>query len=122
MPRPGAGLLDVPRHAELGTAAYADAGTLRGLYVASVGAAYQIVPQDWGRMLLGTSGTLTWTLPLAADVPAGWYCWVKNRTGNNLTISRAGSDTVDGTTSITVSTGTGRVIARSGATTFESAA
>jgi hypothetical protein len=115
----GLGGLDVPRNVELGTAAYADAALLRGIFVATQNAAYQILPQDWGRLLLTTSGTNTWTLPLAADVPDGWHVYLKNRSGNNLTIARTSSDTINGTTSLTVSTGSGLTLVKSGAAAFE---
>lgn len=100
--------LDVPVNVGLGGLAYL--GTQQALIRRPVtrDAAYQIVPADfWAEMLLTTSGTRTYTLPLWTDMPdfvpplPG-----KNRSGNNLTIARSGSDTIDAAaTSVTVPTG-----------------
>jgi hypothetical protein len=62
-------------------------------------AAYPIVAADYGKTLLATSlaATVAFTLPDAATVGSGW--WVKvirgaNTGGYNLTVDRAGSDTI----------------------------
>jgi len=50
-----------------------------------------------------TAAARTITLPLANAVPAGWQTTVKDESGgaltNNITIARAGADTIDGATS-----------------------
>lgn len=115
----GTAAIEVPRAAELGSAAFCDAAALTGIFSSTQNAAYQILPQDRGRLLLTTSGTNTWTLPAGAALPDGWFCRIKNRSGANLTIARTGSDTIDGATSLTVATGTGRLIVRTSSTAFE---
>lgn len=104
----GSDQLDVPLNVGLGGLAFL--GQQQALIRRPVtrDAAYQIVPADfWTDMLLTTSGTRTYTLPLWSDMPdfvpplSG-----KNRSGNNLTIARRGSDTMDAAaTSVTVPTG-----------------
>ncbi len=113
--------LDLPRVVDLGSAAFADADQLTGIFPATLNAAYQIVPLDFGKLLLTTSGTNTWTLPLAADLPDGWWCLLRNRAGANLTIARSGADTLNGAaTSVTIATATAiqRAI-KTSPTTFE---
>lgn len=118
----GADPLDVPRGAELGSAAFMDAAILRGVFVLTRDADYQILPQDWGALIRATSGTRTWTLPAASAVPQGWFLRIKNRSGSNLTIARTGSDTIDGAAaSLVVATGAARIIARAGSGDWESA-
>ena len=69
-------------------------------------ATYQITEHDATKLLLCTSGTRTWTLPAATDVWVGWQCRLRNRSGNNLTLNRTGSDTINGAASgITIATG-----------------
>lgn len=112
--------LDVVRNIDLGSAAFASASQLSGVFVRTRGAAYQIVPQDNRLVLLATSGTLTWTLPLLADLFPGWFIWVKNRTGANLTINRSGTDVIDAAgTSIVLATGLSAVIAYRDTAGFE---
>lgn len=113
--------LDVPRNTELGSAAFIDAMALAGMVVETHDATYQIVPGDFAKVMRTTSGTRTWTLPVAADVPIGWWCVAKNRSGNNLTINRGGSDTIDAAaTSLTIATGSSLTIVKATATTWES--
>ena len=112
--------LGLVRAIDLGTAAFADANVLRGRPSAARGAAYQMLPQDFGLTLIAESGTLTWTLPLLSALPFGWYVAVWNRSGANLTINRAGSDVIGAAaTSLTVATATGAVIGARDATRFE---
>ena len=71
-------------------------------------ATYQIVPIDfWTSLLLTTSGTRTYTLPAWADMPDFVPPLIgKNRSGNNLTLARTGTDTFDAAaTSVVVPTG-----------------
>lgn len=117
----GGGSLALPRNTELGSAAFVDAESLLAMPVETHDATFQVLPQDWGKLHRATSGTRTWTLPLAADVPIGWWFVAKNRSGNNLTVNRSGSDTIDAAaTSLTIATGTSRRIVKATATTFES--
>jgi hypothetical protein len=59
-------------------------------------ASYQIVLQDFGKLVFCTSGTNTYTLPAAADLPDGWFCRLRNRSGVNLTLNPTGADTLNG--------------------------
>lgn len=103
---------------DFGTAAFMDAMAIGGCMVADRNSTATISPDDHGKLLLSTSGTPTLTLPLAADVPVGWRIWVKAR-GTTTTLSRAGSDTVNGTTSVTISTGEAYMVVRSSSTSYE---
>ena len=57
----------------------------------------------WVIGVTDTAAARTITLPLANAVPAGWQTTIKDESGgaltNNITIARAGSDTIDGATS-----------------------
>ena len=57
----------------------------------------------WVIGVTDTAAARTITLPLANAVPAGWQLTVKDESGgaltNNITIARAGADTIDGATS-----------------------
>jgi len=57
----------------------------------------------WIIAVTSTAAARTINLPLANAVPAGWQITVKDESGgaltNNITIARAGSDTIDGATS-----------------------
>lgn len=113
--------MDVPQNATLGTAARADINRLRGKFSLICDSNYQILPQDFGKVLITTSGTRTWTLPLGTDLPEGWFIHVKNRSGNNLTINRSGSDGINAAaTSLTIANGASAIISLTSSTTFES--
>jgi hypothetical protein len=114
----GDGPLSLPRVAELGDAAFVDQMALSGIFAQQRDAAYQVLPQDHRRLVFALAGAPTFTLPLAADLPIGWWCAVKAR-GTTVTVARSGADTVDGGTSLSITTGTWRTIVRSGATSFE---
>lgn len=104
----GTDALDVPHNVLLGSAAFANITQFAIRRPVTQDAAYQIVPQDfWTAMLLTTSGTRTYTLPAWSDMPEFVPALPgKNRSGNNLTIARSGSDTIDNAaTSVTVPTG-----------------
>lgn len=117
----GVSAMDVPRNVELGSAAGWDADGLRGRFPVARGAAYQVLPQDWGRTLVAESGTLTWTMPLLAHLTPGWWIEVWNRSGNSLTLQRSASPDVIGSasTSLSVADGTGLRIAYRDSARFE---
>ncbi|HEV7455902.1 MAG TPA: hypothetical protein VGN96_03935 [Roseococcus sp.] len=120
IPTPGTDPTETPRNADLGSAAFVAANALRGRWPVAAGAAYQITPDDWGRTLIAESGTLTWTLPLIAQLPDGWWVQVWNRSGNTLTINRAASAVIGASaTSVTVADGAGLTLARRDDTRFE---
>ena len=100
--------LDLSLNALLGGAAFADMRQFAIRQPVTQDATYQIVPTDfWTSMLLTTSGTRTYTLPAWTDMPDFVPALIgKNRSGNNLTLARTGTDTFDAAaTSVTVPTG-----------------
>lgn len=73
---------------------------------------YTITASDPGVIgVTNTAAPRTITLPLAIAVPAGRPVTVKDESGgaatNNITVSRAGSDTIDGATTKVISTNYG---------------
>jgi len=112
--------LDLPRVVEHGSAAFAEIDSIRGLFPVLVNASYQIVLQDFGKLVFCTSGTNTYTLPAAADLPEGWFCRLRNRSGASLTLAPTGADTINGSASLAIATGSAILTAvRTGAGTFE---
>jgi hypothetical protein len=87
---------------------------------------YTITSADGGELLRAAhSASITFTLPAASGLAAGWCIWVENRqTGTGaasaLSITRAGTDTIDGVATIYTYPGDLRVIFRTGTGTFES--
>jgi hypothetical protein len=61
--------------------------------------------------ILTGATTQTFTLPAAA---AGRRLFVKNRSSGALTVNRAGSDTLDGGTTLTVAAGTAKILIANG--------
>lgn len=117
----GTEVLALPRNVELGGSAYIDFDQMKGINPNTQNAAYQMLMQDFGKMLLTTTGTNTWTLPLAVDLPDGWWALYRNRSGANLTINRSGADTFNAaatTLAIATATPIGWII-RTSTTTFE---
>lgn len=104
----GADEYDVSLNVLRGNASFANISQFAIRRPVTQDAAYQIVPQDfWSAMLLTTSGTRTYTLPAWSDMPDFVPPLLgKNRSGNNLTLARTGTDTIDAAaTSVTVPTG-----------------
>lgn len=118
---PGTNTTEVPRGFELGGAAFLEPIALSGLFSSSKTSNYQINTSDFRKLLLAVSGTLTFTLPLSANVPDGWWCRYRNRSGNTLSISRSGSDTINsGVTVVSVTTDSpiGHIV-KTSSSTFE---
>lgn len=113
--------LDLPRMSMLNGEAFRQWDMAAGLQVNTQDATYQITEHDSGKLLLCTSGTRTWTLPAASDVWVGWQARLRNRSGNNLTLDRTGSDTINGAgSSLTIATGSAILtIVCTGAAAFE---
>ena len=59
----------------------------------------------------------TWTLPAATGLASGWGFYLSSAT-QALTLNRAGTDTIDGGTSIVLNPLDTLVVARSSASTF----
>lgn len=109
------------RAASLGSAAFASADLLRSCRARVVDSNYQIVPHDFGvLMLLTTSGTRTYTLPAWADMPEhAPLLRGKNRSGNNLTLNPGASDAINGGSTgagVTVPTGSSYDVCKGEAT------
>ncbi len=111
----GTAALSLPRASDLGSAAFLDAQYLGGV-VNLQNAAYQMTVHDYGKLMLTTSGTNTFTLPAGTDLPDGWWCAFMNISGANLTFARTGSDTINAAATSFVQSSTayiGQVIRRS---------
>jgi len=116
----GSDPFEVPRVVDLGSAAFFDADVIRGQWPVARGAAYQILPTDYGLTLIAETGTLTWTLPLLSFLPDGWWGGGWNRSGATLTINRTSPDVIGAAaTSVTAADGAGLLLARRNATRFE---
>jgi len=116
----GGNPLDVLRNIDVGDAAFFPAAALRGWFTYARGAAYQILPSDYGVALIAETGTLTWTLPLLSNLPDGWWLSVWNRSGAVLTLNRSGADVIGSAgTSVTAANNTGLSLARHDGARFE---
>jgi hypothetical protein len=113
--------MDLPRMSMFNGEAFRQWDMAGALIPSTQNAAYQITEHDTGKLLLTTSGTNTWTLPLAADVWVGWTTRIRNRSGNNLTLARTASDTINGAGSnLTVATASAILtVVCTGAAAFE---
>ena len=64
----------------------------------------------WLTQVDTSAGSVTVTLPLAAGIPGRWYIFKKSAgDANTLTVSRDGTDTIDGATTAGVSSAYGRI-------------
>lgn len=90
-------------------------GVSNSTYAYQSGSSSTIILNTDTFILLGvsTATSATVTLPAANSVAAGRFYLIKDRTGsaatNNIVISRAGSDTIDGATSVTIDANYGEV-------------
>lgn len=107
----GDAITDVPRNAELGTAAYVDIESVpQNVFPVLQSTARTLTIDDSGKTFV-VSGTTTITLPLAADVfnaSVPYNVAVKAITGATVTVARSGSDTIEtvsGNKSMTANTG-----------------
>lgn len=109
---------DYAQHFELGRAAYLAPRDIIGGEIVTLAAARTVTPNEHGKAFVATT-TDAITLPLAADVSAEWFIEVKAR-GASSSVARAGSDTINGGTSLTLTDGDpGRRIRRASSTAFE---
>lgn len=91
--------------------------TLDAIFAAGVAAksgAYTVATTDRGQ-LLNCTGTWSLSLPAAATAGAGFAFAVRNSGSGVITIDGAGSETVDGGLTISLSAGTSAVIVSTGA-------
>lgn len=90
-------------------------GVSNSTYAYQSGSSSTIILNTDTFILLGvsTATSATVTLPAANSVAAGRFYLIKDRTGsaatNNIVISRSGSDTIDGATSVTIDANYGEV-------------
>jgi hypothetical protein len=101
----------------LGTAgttavALATLGALGSQYVAQ-NASLTLTAADRGKVISGT-GTWTLTLPAAASAGAGWSVMVRNSGTGTITVARAGSDLIDGATSLALPPGRFAILVSTG--------
>ena len=72
--------------------------------------AYTVIAGDAGTVINCTSGTFTVSLTAAATLGAGFRCWVwntSNTVSHVITIDPAGSETIDGATTLLIRRGEG---------------
>jgi len=117
----GARTPDDPAYAkyqELGTAAFQDRRDIIGDTVVSLSGTRTVTPNEHGKAFVLTT-TDALTLPAAASCAPDFFIEVKAR-GATGTVSRAGSDTINGGTSLSLTDGAvGWKIRRSSSTAFE---
>lgn len=76
--------------------ALAALGALVGAGVTPRTGATTLTAADRGRVVLATANTWALTLPALAGAPAGWAVLVVNAGAGTVTLTRAGSDLIDG--------------------------
>lgn len=74
-----------------------------------------LTTSDLSQTLVWTGGTGTLTLPATATFGANFFCSLVNQGTGTLTLARSGSDTIDGSTSLSVQPGESLVLHSSGA-------
>ena len=77
-------------------------------------AATTLVPADRGRLINATSGSWALTLPTAATAGAGWAVLVLNSGAGTITLTRAGSDLIDGAATAALAGGTAAMVLSTG--------
>jgi hypothetical protein len=78
----------------------AAAGGASPITISNKTGAYTVVAGDLGTIINCTSGTFTVSLTAAATLGSGFNCWVWNTGTGAITIDPAGSETIDGSTTI----------------------
>ena len=76
-------------------------------YNSQAGTTYNVLATDTTKVIgLSNTAARTITLPAANTIPSGVIFWIKDEAGtagaNNITVNRAGADTIDGNTSVTM--------------------
>jgi len=85
----------------------------------STAAALTLTSLHHGRVIRCTAA-LTLTLPAAATLAPGWWCRVKHRGGGGVvTLACQGSDTIDGSASVTLADNAALAVVRFDAGSFE---
>jgi hypothetical protein len=67
---------------------------------------YTVVPSDYKLLMDATGGVAVVNLMAANSVPPGWSfgCKKKDASGNSVTVTRAGADTIEGATTVALAT------------------
>ena len=86
--------------------------------VSSFSTTYTLVTADRAKLFLWTGGAGTLTLPNAATVGNNWFVQVRNGGTGTLTVAGAGSDTFNGSASVTMQQADSCLIACSGTAFF----
>ncbi len=108
---------DAPRVVEQGGAAYVDVPDIwRWPFLSQAGALTLTASHNHRAFLI--TGTVAVTLPAASACDDDWSMLLKAR-GGTITLMAAGSDTVDGAASVSITTGNRAMVLRTSATTFE---
>lgn len=76
-------------------------------------AAHTITEADQA-LMLRCSGTFTLSFAPLANMPTGWFCYVKNAGDGDITLDPSGSEQIDGRTSYIMYPGECRLIAHNG--------
>jgi hypothetical protein len=91
---------------------------VQAMPVRDVNSTSSIGASDRGRLVRWTGGVGTLTLPLAAGVGGDWFAALRNDGTGALTIARAGSDLIDGASSLTLNPSESAMIVTDGAAFF----
>ena len=94
--------------------ALAALGALMAPGVTTRTAATTLVAADRGRLIQATSGSWALTLPAAAAAGAGWAVVVLNSGAGTITLTRAGSDLIDGAATAALAGGMAALVLSTG--------
>lgn len=105
--------LTVDAYGRITAASNGSAGGSTTLTISNKTAAYTVVAGDNGTIINCTSGTFTVALTAAATLGAGFNCWIWNTstvTTHVITVDPAGTETIDGVTTLALRRGEGMQI------------
>lgn len=101
--------ITVDAQGRLTAASNGSAGGASAYTIESKSANYTVVSGDLGKILTSTA-SITFNLTSAATLGSGFYCWIWNlstSTSNSITITPAGSQTIDARANISLRRGEG---------------
>lgn len=94
------------------------AKVIGGAGVNSTSISYQILSSDRGKLVRASSSGITLTTPDATDVGSPWVCMVLNNSTGDVTVDGSGSQTVNGTATVTLGPGEGGLLVTDGTNWF----